>query len=617
MGAHVLGMSQSSLPPAGGRNKTGPWSLAELASGPRDMRLTRQAELLRKKAAAFGKKRKTLSPRMPARSFGRVLRMLEDIADLSSRTEGYASLLHAADTQSDEATSLLMRMSKLDSEVSNSILFFSLWWKRCIDDGNAERLASGSGELADYLRHKRRLAKYSLSEKEEKIINTLDVTGASALVNLYDKITNAYQYRMRVGKRTRTMTREEISNYVRSASPRLRRAAYAELLSKYDSEKGVIGQIYQNIVQNWADETVGMRGYRSAISARNVGNNLDDRTVDSLLASCRKNAPLFQKFFRTKSRLLKERPKRLRRYDLYAPAAAAGNRRRGGAGERRYSYDAAVRMVLDTLGSFSPALGGFARSVISERHVDSATRRGKRDGAFCSTISPGVTPYILLNYTGRIRDVFTLAHEMGHAVHSMAAASRSILVQHAPLPLAETASTFSELLLYDSMDKGLSDGERLGILSEKIDDMYATIMRQAYFTLFEIEAHRMISADGGATIDALSKAYLRNLRDQFGRSVDVSEDFAVEWSCIPHFYHSPFYCYAYSFGNLLSLSLFQRYKREGADFAPSYVDILAAGGSQKPEDLLASHGFDITSESFWQEGFEYVSEQVRSLGKLA
>ena len=127
----------------------------------------------------------------------------------------------------------------------------------------------------------------------------------------------------------------------------------------------------------------------------------------------------------------------------------------------------------------------------------------------------------------------------------------------------------------------------------------------------------MISADGGATIDALSQAYLRNLRDQFGRSVDVSEDFAVEWSCIPHFYHSPFYCYAYSFGNLLSLSLFQRYKREGADFVPSYVDILAAGGSQKPEDLLASHGLDITSESFWQEGFEYVSEQVRALGRLA
>ena len=257
--------------------------------------------------------------------------------------------------------------------------------KRHIDDKNAERLASGSGELAGYLRHKRRLAKYSLSEQEERIINTLDVTGASALVNLYDKITNAYQYRMRAGKRTRTMTREEISNYVRSANPRLRRAAYVELLSKYDSEKGVIGQIYQNIVQNWADETVKMRGYRSAISARNVGNNLDDRTVDSLLAACRKNAPLFQKFFRTKAKLLRERPKRLRRYDLYAPAAAAAaarTRRKGGAEERRYAYDAAVRMVLDTLGSFSPALGGFARSVISEGHVDSAARRGKRDGAF-------------------------------------------------------------------------------------------------------------------------------------------------------------------------------------------------------------------------------------------
>lgn len=547
---------------------------------------------------------------MSQKKFARIIGMIEEIADKSSRITGYASLLDSADTQSDEATSLLMRVSKVDSEVANMMLFFSLWWKRDIDAKNAERLASASGELAEYLRHKRRLAKYSLSEPEEKVINTLDVTGASALVNLYDKITNAYQYKMRIGKRMRTMTREEISNYVRSPNPAQRKTAYVQILSRYNAEKAVVGQIYQNIVQNWADESVKMRGYDSAISVRNLANNLDDKTVDSLLAVCKNNARVFQKFFALKARILKMDV--LRRYDLYAPAMRHG---RTNKTRRRYSYDTAVRTVLKTLGAFSSDLGAFAHDVVSGMHIDSEVRPGKRDGAFCSTISPHVTPYILMSFTGNLRDMFTLAHEMGHAVHSKAADSRSILVQHATLPLAETASTFSEMLLYDHLDEQLSDTERFLILTEKIDDLYATIMRQSYFTTFEVDAHRMISEKNG-TVDDLSKIYASNLKDQFGRSVNVSDDFEMEWSCIPHFYHAPFYCYAYSFGNLLSLSLFQRYKKEGSGFASSYVDILAAGGSQKPEDLLASHGFDITTRAFWQEGFDYVSRQIRDLESL-
>ncbi len=595
------------------RYKTGGWNLSELASGPDDPHLAEQADLLRQKASAFEAERKRLSPRMSSRRFGRMLNALEEIAELGSRTRGYASLLHAADTQSDRATSLLMGMSKLDSEISNRTLFFSLWWKRDIDPDNAERLASGAGELAEYLRHKRRLAEYSLSEPEEKIVNTLDVTGASALVNIYDKITGAYQYKLRINKRVRTMTREQVSRYVRSASPRLRKSAYTAILARYESEKGVMGEIYQNIVQNWTDTTVKMRGYGSQISARNTDNDIDDRTVDSLLAVCRRNAPVFQRFFRLKAEILKM--SRLRRYDLYAPVTVPASRASGsGSGRRKYTYGAAARLVCDTLGAFSPALGAFAKRVIEEDHVDSAARRGKHDGAFCSTISPRVTPYILMSFTGRTKDLFTLAHEMGHAVHSQAAGSRSILVQHAPLPLAETASTFSEMLLYDVIAGRVSERERLAILAEKIDDMYATIARQAYFTTFEIEAHKRVA--GGGTVDDLSRAYMDILREQFGGSVDVSDDFAIEWSCIPHFYHSPFYCYAYSFGNLLSLALLQRYKKEGAGFVPSYMEILAAGGSQKPEDLLAAHGFDITAEAFWEEGFEYVAGQVEELAGM-
>ncbi len=221
---------------------------------------------------------------------------------------------------------------------------------------------------------------------------------------------------------------------------------------------------------------------------------------------------------------------------------------------------------------------------------------------------------MLVNFTGKSRDVFTLAHELGHAVHSEIASDKSILVQEASLPLAETASTFSELLLYDNLSEKITDNEKKLVLAEKIDDLYATIMRQSFFTLFEIDAHKQIAS--GSTVDQLSITYLKNLKKQFGDSVILSDDFAIEWSCIPHFYHTPFYCYAYAFGNLLALSLFQRYKREGKDFVPTYIQILNSGGSKKPEDLLSEFDLDIRSTSFWQDGFEYIKNQVKALSDL-
>ena len=299
--------------------------------------------------------------------------------------------------------------------------------------------------------------------------------------------------------------------------------------------------------------------------------------------------------------------KKLRRYDLYAPATSKIK-------EKNYPYDKSVKLVFESLEKFSPELSTFAKKVFVEKHVDSSIRQGKRDGAFCSTLSPKITPFVLVNFAGKSKDVFTVAHELGHAVHSMAASDKSILVSDAPLPLAETASTFSELLLYDNLSDKISDDEKKIMLSEKIDDLYATIMRQSFFTLFEIESHKQIAQS--TTVEEISKTYSYNLKDQFGNSVDISDDFALEWSCIPHFFHTPFYCYAYSFGNLLALSLFQRYKKEGQDFVPSYIKILSAGGSKKPELLLNEYGIDISSSRFWQDGFDYVYDQVKQLSAL-
>ncbi|MHA7646888.1 M3 family oligoendopeptidase [Nitrosopumilus sp. S4] len=585
--------------------KLGMWDLSELAKNPKSPAFQKQIQDLEKKAREFEKIKSKLNSKMSSEKFLNILRHVEEISEKMSKIGGYASLSYSSDTQSDEATSLMTRMSKLGSEISNKILFFDLWWKIQVDEKNAKRLMKDAGELKEYLAHKRLFAKYALSEPEERIINTLDVTGISALVKLYDKITNAYEYKMKLGNKTKKMTREELTNYVRSTNPKIRETAYKTILSKYSENKGVIGEIYQNIVLNWKDEGIEIRGYETPISMRNIGNDVDDKTIESLLLVCKNNSSVFQKFFVQKAKMLKM--KKLRRYDLYAPAAAKIK-------EKNYSYSKSVNLVFESLGKFSNTLEEFARKVFNENHIDSSIRPGKRDGAFCSTLTPKITPYVLVNFTGKSRDVFTLAHELGHAVHSQAAQDRSILVQDAPLPLAETASTFSELLLYDNISDKISDDEKKIMLSEKIDDLYATILRQSFFTIFEIDAHAQIGK--GTTVDEISKTYLKNLKEQFGNSVNLSDDFSIEWSCIPHFYHTPFYCYAYSFGNLLALSLFQRYKKEGKDFVPSYISILAAGGSKKPEKLLSEYGFDIRSPKFWKEGFDYIDTQVKTLAKL-
>ncbi len=583
----------------------GIWDLTKLVKDPKSPVFQKQIKELEKKAETFEKIKSKLNPKISSSKFKNILQQVEEISENMSRIGGYASLSYSSNTQSDEATSLMSRMSKLGSEISNKILFFDLWWKTQVDDKNAKRLMKDAGELTEYLAHKRLFAKYALSEPEEKIINTLDVTGISALVKLYDKITNSYEYKMKIGGKNKVLTREELTNYVRSTNPKIRETAYKTILDKYTKNKGVIGEIYQNIVLNWRDEGIEIRGYKSPISMRNIGNDVDDKTIESLLAVCKKNSPVFQKFFVQKAKMLKM--KKLRRYDIYAPATA-------NIKEKNYTYDKSVKLVFESLGKFSSTLENYARKVFNENHVDSEIRQGKRDGAFCSTLSPKTTPFVLVNFTGKSRDVFTLAHELGHAVHSQAAQDRSILVQDAPLPLAETASTFSELLLYDNLSDKISDDEKKIMLSEKIDDLYATILRQSFFTIFEVDAHKQIG--DGTTIDEISKLYLQNLKKQFGNSVILSDDFAIEWSCIPHFYHTPFYCYAYSFGNLLALSLFQRYKKEGKDFVPAYLNILAAGGSKKPEKLLSEYGFDIRSPKFWQEGFDYVKDQVKALSSL-
>jgi oligoendopeptidase F len=272
-------------------------------------------------------------------------------------------------------------------------------------------------------------------------------------------------------------------------------------------------------------------------------------------------------------------------------------------------------MVLDSLDGFAPVLAEHARHILASGHIDSEIRPGKDSGAFCFSLFPGVAPWVLLNYTGRVRDVATLAHELGHGIHALMAGEHSILTFHSSLPLAETASVFSEMILTERLLEEETDREvRRNLLAAAVDDAYATVMGQAYFVLFERQAHTMIAV--GKTTDDLRAVYVENLQEQFGDAVDLDEIFHWEWVSVPHIYQTPFYCYAYSFGQLLVLSLYQRYKKEGAAFIPRYLKILSYGGSASPEHILAEAGVDMRSAGFWQGGFDVIRGMVDQLAAL-
>jgi oligoendopeptidase F len=271
--------------------------------------------------------------------------------------------------------------------------------------------------------------------------------------------------------------------------------------------------------------------------------------------------------------------------------------------------------VMDSFQQFNPHFAQLAQRVLEENHLDSEIRKGKRSGAFCATINPDLTPWVHLNYQGRPDDVATMAHELGHAIHSLMAADHSAFTQHACLPLAETASTFGEMMLVDRlMEIEEDEGVRRDLLFRQVDDAYATIQRQVFFALFEKQAHMMIHK--GASVDDLSAAYMENMQRQFGDAVGVNDEFRWEWVSIPHIFDVPFYVYAYSFGQLLVLSLYQQFKVEGETFKLRYMRILSAGGSVAPVQLLAQAGIDIRKAEFWQGGFDAVNSLVTSLETL-
>jgi oligoendopeptidase F len=579
------------------------WSLADLFTAQDSPELQIAFTEMEAGVAAFEARRAELTPAIPIDQFLDLIRHLEKFSLLAYRIYNFAALSFAADTQDQAAQAFLARVQQFMAVMENRTLFFSLWWKD-LDDVNAQRLMAASGDYRYYLEEMRHFKPHTLSEPEEKVVNLKNTTGASALHNIYDAITNRYVFRLTVDGEEKELTRGEIMVHARGHDPELRLKAYQEIYRVYGQDGPVLGLIYQTLVRDWRNEQVELRQFGSPISARNLVNDIPDVVVDTLLQVCERNASLFQRYFRLKARLLGL--PRLRRYDVYAPIAQS---------DKRYNFADAAEIVLDSFHQFDPELAVLARRVFDDQHLDSQVRKGKRGGAFCATVTPDLSPWVLLNYQGRPDDVATMAHELGHAIHSLLAAHHSLFTQHASLPLAETASTFGEMMLVERLLQQENDETvRRDLLFRQVDDAYATILRQAFFALFERQAHEMIQQ--GASVDELSAAYLKNLETQFGEVVEVSDEFRWEWVSIPHIYQVPFYVYAYTFGQLLVLSLYQQYKAEGEAFKPRYLEILAAGGSEAPVKVLSAAGIDIHSADFWQGGFDVIRQMIEQLEAL-
>jgi len=579
------------------------WSLDDLFTSSDSPEIKATFASLDQLIGEFEKQRDLLDAGMPVERLLEMIRQYEVINAQANRIYSYAGLRFAADTQDQQAAAFLAQVEQQMAALQNRGLFFSLWWKG-LDEQAAERLMAGAGEFRYWLEEMRHFKPHTLTEPEEKIVNIKNVTGANALANLYDSITNRYVFKVEVDGEVKELTRGELMVYVRQHDPELRAKAYQELYRVYGEDGPILGQIYQTIVRDWRSEQVDLRKFSSPMAARNLINDIPDQVVDTLLEVARQNAHVFQRFFRLKANRLGV--DRLRRYDVYAPIAKSN---------KMYAYNDAADMVLDAFNQFDPQISQFARRVFDDNHLDSEVRKGKRGGAFCASVTPDLTPWVLLNYQSRPDDVATMAHELGHAIHSMLASQHSVLTFQSNLPLAETASTFGEMLLIDKLLATETDeGVRRDMLFRQVDDAYATIMRQSFFALFEKEAHQMVQ--DGASVDDLAEAYLKNLQTQFGDAVEVSDEFRWEWVSIPHIYQVPFYVYAYAFGQLLVFALYQQFKEEGEAFKPRYTRILSAGGSKAPVQVLSEAGIDIHKAEFWQGGFDVISRLVDQLEQL-
>ncbi len=579
------------------------WDLEPLVEGEGEDGVDRQLAKALERAGRFAEKYAGQVSELDAVALEAAMQELEKIEDLVGRAGSYASLRFATDTADPTRGALLQRMQERATEIQTKLLFFELEWAAIEDDQADELLTSdGLGFCRHHLRSARRYRPHLLSEAEEKILAEKSISSQSAWGRLFGELVSA----LRVPLEGDEFPLDVALSRLQFPDRDERRSAAEAVTQTLEPGLRTRGFIYNTLIHDKAVED-RLRSYPHWLASRNLSNEASDESVMALIEAVRSRYDIPQRWYRLKAQLLGV--ERLADYDRAAPVSAE---------DVTYSFAAARELVIDTYESFAPDAGRIARRFFEDHWVDAPVRPNKRGGAFCSYTVPSVHPYVLLNYTARRRDVLTMAHELGHGLHAALAQRQGIFHQSTPLTMAETASVFGEALVFGRLlDDAPDDPSRLSLLAERIDGAIATVFRQMAMNRFEHVAHTRRREEGELSTDRICELWVETQAELFGDSVEITDGYRMWWSYVPHFINTPGYVYAYAYGQLLALSVYGRYREQGPSFAPSYLELLAAGGSRSPEELAGIVGIELADPGFWDSGLQLVEEQLRAAEELA
>lgn len=517
----------------------------------------------------------------------------------------YAHLLFASDSGNEQYRALSQRCSELGNRLSQELLFFDLELME-LSDNRFESFHTfpGTAGYLHFMEGIRKFRPHTLKENEERLLTRKDLTGIRAFTKLFDELSASFSYKMELDGVEKEFTGEELLSLLHHSSADVRFRAFSTFLERHGEHGIVYNAVFNNMALDHGQD-MELRNYQTPIQPTNIGNEIPDEAVEHLMAVTEANYGLAQEYFRIKAGLLGMG--KLRNCDIYAPVAEA---------EKKYTFEEARSQVVDSYRGYDPEFGNIVEAFFAERRVDVLPRTGKSGGAFAMGISPDVPPFLLLNYTGTLRDLATIAHEAGHGLHFVLSQKQTLLNYHAPLPLAETASVFGEMLLTRRMLDSESDPElRKSLLCAKIEDIIATTFRQTVLTRFELRLHNE-RKNGLLSNDRIAEIWLEENGKLFGDSVEMIPAYRWGWSYISHFIHSRFYCYSYTFAELLVLALFQKYREDGNRFKPGYRALLESGGALSPADTARLAGIDINAGDFWQKGYDFLGGLIEELKGL-
>jgi oligoendopeptidase F len=578
------------------------WDLGDLFAAHDDPRIDQLLAECQRRADRFADRYRTLFRQEGGPEPAAVLaavQELEAIQEAMERARAFAGLLYAADTQQAAHRDLRERVELKGTVLENTLMFFELEWIALPDAVAGPLLAHPDlAGYRHYLEQARKYRPHTLSEAEERLLNERDNTGRRAFGRLFTELLTSLSFPLERAGTMKRLTLSEMLALAHDPDRDLRRRAHVGLMEVLSQHALVLTFVYDTLLQDHLTMD-RLRRYPHPMAQRHLANQIDDAVVQQMLQVTEAHYPVAQRYFRLKARLLGL--PRLLLFDQYAPVGDA---------LPPCPFARARDIVLEAFGAFSPAFREAARQFFDRRWIDAEIRPGKQDGAFCASPGPALHPFVLCNYTDTLRDVMTVAHELGHGLHGYFSRGQTFFNYDTPLTLAETASVFGEFLVFDHLVRTEPDPRvKLALLCNKIEDAGATVFRQAVLTRFE-QAVFARRPEGRLTAEAACDAWLAANRAYYGDAVEMTEQYRWGWSYIPHFIHTRFYCYSYVFGELLVLSLYRQYKDEGSGFVPKYLALLESGGSEAPEALLRRIGVDIRAAGFWQRGLAEIESLV-------